>query len=139
MSSLGHFLVDYGHRHAHPVNAFLHILGVPAAFSSLYFFASGRLTFGLALLVIGYFLQYLGHEAQGNEVGEVTLIKSIYHKVQKSKHQRKTHICAEAANEVKPPDLETKTSAARLCAEQMPSKAWVRAEAANEVKPPERL
>jgi hypothetical protein len=31
----------------------------------------------------GYLFQYLGHKAQGNEVGEVTLIKSIYRKVTK--------------------------------------------------------
>jgi hypothetical protein len=29
------------------------------------------------LFVTGYLLQYLGHRAQGNEVGEVTLIKKI--------------------------------------------------------------
>ena len=38
---------------------------------------------GLALIVFGYFLQYLGHRAQGNEVGEITLIKAIWRKLAK--------------------------------------------------------
>ena len=74
------FIIDYCHRHAHPVNAFLHIIGVPAAFTGIYFLFCGKLSLALSLLVAGYFLQYLGHEAQGNEVGEITLIKSILKK-----------------------------------------------------------
>jgi Protein of unknown function (DUF962) len=74
------FIIDYCHRHAHPVNAFLHIIGVPAAFAGIYFLFCGKLSLALPLLVVGYFLQYLGHEAQGNEVGEITLIKSILKK-----------------------------------------------------------
>jgi hypothetical protein len=74
------FIIDYCHRHAHPVNAFLHIIGVPAAFIGIYFLFCGKFSLALSLLVAGYFLQYLGHEAQGNEVGEITLIKSILKK-----------------------------------------------------------
>jgi hypothetical protein len=71
------FVVDYIQRHAHPVNAILHIVGVPAAFAGFYCFFINRPMLAMVLVVIGYSLQYFGHRAQGNEVGEVTLIKHI--------------------------------------------------------------
>jgi hypothetical protein len=77
------FVVDYIERHAHPGNALLHIVGVPAAFIGVYDLFTGQLLMGLGLLVFGYFLQYLGHKMQGNEVGEVTLIKNIVRNLKK--------------------------------------------------------
>ncbi|MBZ0189286.1 MAG: DUF962 domain-containing protein [Candidatus Obscuribacterales bacterium] len=79
--SIKAFAVDYGQRHAHPLNAALHVVGVPSAFAGFFYFFSGRdRVKGGALIFLGYLLQYLGHRAQGNEVGEVTLAKSIYRK-----------------------------------------------------------
>lgn len=78
------FLVDYMNRHAHPVNAALHIVGVPAAFAGFFFLFSGKnVQRGGLLIFLGYLLQYLGHKAQGNEVGEVTLARKIYRKIRK--------------------------------------------------------
>jgi len=77
ITSLKTFLIDYIERHAHPVNAVLHVVGVPAVFIGLYFLAVKQFLVGTALIFFGYLLQYLGHKAQGNEVGEVTLIKAI--------------------------------------------------------------
>jgi uncharacterized membrane protein YGL010W len=77
------FVVDYIKRHAHPANAVLHIVGVPSAFFGVYCLFTGQVKTGLGLIVFGYFLQYLGHRAQGNEVGEVTLIKSIVRNLKK--------------------------------------------------------
>lgn len=77
------FVVDYIKRHAHPANAVLHIFGVPAAFFGVYCLFTGQIKAGMGLIVFGYFLQYLGHKAQGNEVGEVTLIKSIVRNLKK--------------------------------------------------------
>lgn len=74
------FLVDYCQRHAHPVNACFHIAGVPMAFYGLFKLVTGQPAVGGGLLFVGYLFQYLGHKAQGNEVGEVTLIKSIWRK-----------------------------------------------------------
>lgn len=71
------FIIDYMGRHKHPVNAVLHILGVPMVFYSIPKFFSGEIALASGLFVLGYFLQYLGHKAQGNEVGEVILIKKI--------------------------------------------------------------
>jgi hypothetical protein len=77
------FIVDYIKRHAHPLNAVLHIFGVPAVVLGIYFLITKQFAFGIVLIVVGYFLQYLGHRAQGNEVGEVTLIKNIVRAVRK--------------------------------------------------------
>ncbi len=71
------FIIDYCQRHAHPTNAVLHLVGVPLAFFGLYRLFTGEPGLGWAALIGGYVLQYIGHQAQGNEVGEVTLIKAI--------------------------------------------------------------
>lgn len=77
-SKLKDFVVDYCQRHSHPINAFWHLLGVPIAFFGLYKLITGSFILGICLLFFGYLFQYLGHKAQGNEVGEVTLIKKCY-------------------------------------------------------------
>lgn len=82
LNSVRAFIVDYISRHKHPVNAVLHIIGVPAAFYGLYLLFVWHPAEGLGLLFVGYLLQYLGHRAQGNEVGEVTLIKNIWRRLQ---------------------------------------------------------
>ena len=80
-SGIWAFLVDYCQRHAHPINAFLHIFGVPMAFYGFFKLLTGKPLVGLELVVAGYVLQWLGHKAQGNEVGEVTLIKNIWRRI----------------------------------------------------------
>jgi hypothetical protein len=82
------FLIDYGQRHSHPINAFWHILGVPIAFIGLYKFLTGSFAIGFTLLLLGYLFQYLGHKAQGNEVGEVTLIKKCYTLLKKNRDKQ---------------------------------------------------
>jgi uncharacterized membrane protein YGL010W len=81
LSKVCWFLVDYGQRHAHPVNALLHLCGVPMAFLGGYRMLSGAPLDGLGLVICGYLLQYVGHRAQGNEVGEVTLIRHIWRRL----------------------------------------------------------
>ena len=83
-SALFKFLKDYCARHCDPINACLHLLGVPLAFWGMFKLfdrASSQKSLGILCLVLGYLLQYLGHKKQGNEVGEVTLIKSFLAKV----------------------------------------------------------
>lgn len=75
------FVIDYIGRHKHPVNAILHIFGVPMVFYGVFVLFTGDFRVGWGLFVLGYLLQYLGHKAQGNEVGEVTLIKKIWKRV----------------------------------------------------------
>lgn len=76
-SRLRWFVRDYIGRHAHPLNALLHLLGVPAALYGLVRLVAGDPWGGLAWIASGYLLQWLGHRAQGNEVGEWILIKNI--------------------------------------------------------------
>lgn len=83
LKAIAAFLVDYCQRHAHPVNAILHIIGVPAAFYGFYLLFTGAFALAMLFIFFGYLLQYLGHRAQGNEVGEVTLIKLLWRRLVK--------------------------------------------------------
>ncbi len=86
------FIIDYCQRHAHPVNTVLHLIGVPLVFYGLYLFFNKTPQTAVALIVLGYFFQYLGHKAQGNEVGEVTLIKKCVRlAVNKYKQKEEAH------------------------------------------------
>ncbi len=91
MMNAREFVIDYIGRHKHPVNACLHIVGVPAAFYGIFLLIRGQFAWGAALTVAGYFLQYLGHKAQGNEVGEVTLIKHIWKKLCTPRNSKTTN------------------------------------------------
>lgn len=87
--AVSRFTFDYMRRHRHPVNAALHIVGVPAAFYGIWLLLKSltspessrsqgsNLLTGIFCVVFGYLLQYLGHRSQGNEVGEVILIKKV--------------------------------------------------------------
>lgn len=77
MQGVKDFVIDYCGRHKHPVNAFLHIFGVPIAFYGFAMLLFGKFLLAVSCIILGYFLQWLGHRAQGNEVGEVILIKKI--------------------------------------------------------------
>lgn len=78
MNAVEHFIRDYISRHSHPINALLHIVGVPAVLIGIYYLIATKFILGGVLICGGYAAQYFGHEAQGNEVGEITLIKKIW-------------------------------------------------------------
>lgn len=78
------FLTDYCQRHRHPLNAGLHLIGVPMVALGIFKFIAGKSAAGALFFVFGYLLQYLGHQAQGNEVGEVTLAKKIWKRLRKN-------------------------------------------------------
>jgi hypothetical protein len=71
------FVRDYIERHAHPLNALLHLVGIPAALYGLVRLLGGEPLSGLTWLAVGYALQWMGHRAQGNEVGEWILLKAL--------------------------------------------------------------
>ena len=70
------FLVNYAARHQHPANIALHAIGLPVTFLlPLWLLARGQGFYALLAFVGGYALQFLGHAIEGNDAGEVVLVK----------------------------------------------------------------
>lgn len=69
-------LTNWRERHRLPFNFWLHMLGIPMALAGLVllFFVPW---WGLAAFVFGYLLQYVGHLAEGNDLGEWAGIKRL--------------------------------------------------------------
>lgn len=60
------FLEDYKTKHRHPLNQLTHSVGIPLiVVSLLLFLISWR--WALALFVIGWILQFVGHAIEGNQ------------------------------------------------------------------------
>jgi len=60
------YLDDYKAKHQHPLNRLAHGIGIPLILLSLpLFFFSWR--WALALFVIGWLFQFLGHAIEGNQ------------------------------------------------------------------------
>jgi len=66
-------------RHQLPFNFVLHLIGIPLAFAGLVglFVPDIPWYWGMGGLVLGYLLQYVGHRAEGNDVGEWAAIKRL--------------------------------------------------------------
>jgi len=67
---LEEWIEQYGRSHQHPVNRACHTLGIPLiAVSVILFvaaiFVSGLWMWGLALFVLGWILQFVGHAFEG--------------------------------------------------------------------------
>ena len=78
--AIGGAVTRYCQQHAHPLNAALHITGVPMVGVGLYRLATRR-PGGWKLVILGYVFQWVGHSIHGTEVGEVTLAKKIWRRV----------------------------------------------------------
>jgi hypothetical protein len=66
-------------RHRLPFNFALHLVGIPLAFAGLValFVPGVDWYWGAGGLVVGYLLQYVGHRAEGNDVGEWAAVKRL--------------------------------------------------------------
>jgi uncharacterized membrane protein YGL010W len=70
-------------RHQLPFNFALHLVGIPLAFAGLAallvapFVPRVEWYWGAGGLVVGYLLQYVGHRAEGNDVGEWAAVKRL--------------------------------------------------------------
>ena len=65
-------------RHEHPFNRALHLLGIPLGnLAPLILALIGTWWWAAAALLAGYLLQFLGHAVEGNDPGEVILIKKL--------------------------------------------------------------
>jgi hypothetical protein len=78
------WLSNWFERHQHPASLVLHVIGIPMtiAFIPLALWQLSENRWDLwwrptALLVVGYALQWLGHFIEGNDMGEVILIKKL--------------------------------------------------------------
>lgn len=70
------FLINYAARHQHPANRLLHAVGLPVTFVlPVVLLAKGRPEWAAASFVSGYLLQFAGHAIEGNDAGEVILVK----------------------------------------------------------------
>ena len=76
------WLSNWLDRHQHPASVALHAVGIPLTIAAVVL-AGVQLARGqwplwwrpTLLLVIGYLLQWIGHRVEGNDMGEVILIK----------------------------------------------------------------
>ncbi|HJR09411.1 MAG TPA: DUF962 domain-containing protein [Pyrinomonadaceae bacterium] len=60
------FMEDYKAKHRHPLNRLTHSIGIPLIVVSLpLFFFNWR--WALALFVVGWILQFVGHWIEGNQ------------------------------------------------------------------------
>jgi uncharacterized membrane protein YGL010W len=68
--------VNYLARHKNVWNRALHGVGVPGCFfAAPAAFACGSLRWALACFIGGYVLQFVGHAIEGNDAGEVIVVK----------------------------------------------------------------
>lgn len=78
------WLRNWLERHQNPVSRGLHYVGIPLAVAALVLAAVQLAQWRwdlwwrpVALLVGGYVLQYIGHRLEGNDMGEVVLVKKL--------------------------------------------------------------
>lgn len=70
------FIKNYIERHQNRPNQVLHLLGVPLTFVvSIVLLTKEQPTWAAAAFVSGYVLQFVGHAIEGNDAGELILIK----------------------------------------------------------------
>jgi len=83
-------------RHRRPVNLILHLVGIPpvaAAAALAVWAASGPNWLWIlagALFIVGYALQFIGHRLEGNDPGEIILVKKMLGKPYRTVVDRKS-------------------------------------------------
>ena len=76
---LKRFVTNYIERHTHPLNRLLHLVGGPLSFvvSIVLLVEQTSWWWPLTSFLGGYLLQFLGHAIEGNDAGEVVLVKKV--------------------------------------------------------------
>lgn len=64
-------------RHQHPFNFWIHMLGIPLAFAGIPLLFLAPWYWGVGAIAAGYFLQWVGHRVEGNDVGEFIPVKKL--------------------------------------------------------------
>lgn len=70
-------LTNWLQRHQHPVSLALHIVGIPMTLVAVGCWLLGWWWVGTGLFVAGYVLQFIGHAIEGNDAGELILVKKL--------------------------------------------------------------
>ncbi len=84
MRPMSAVIANWLERHRHPASRWLHAVGIPMLVAALVL-AVGQLVQWrwdlwwrpVGLLVLSYVLQWIGHRIEGNDMGEVVLIKKM--------------------------------------------------------------
>ncbi len=75
---MSRFLKNYIARHQNRANQLFHLVGLPVTFAlPVYFLIERNPWAALGCFVGGYALQFIGHAFEGNDAGEVILIKKM--------------------------------------------------------------
>lgn len=64
-------------RHQNGFNFWIHMLGIPLAFAGVPLLFLLPWYWGVTAIVAGYFLQWVGHRVEGNDVGEFIPVKKL--------------------------------------------------------------
>ena len=64
--SLRHYLQTYEAAHRHPVNQATHAVGIPLIVASLFVWLWTPWWVAVAMFVVGWIFQFIGHAAEGN-------------------------------------------------------------------------
>jgi len=64
-------------RHQHPFSLTLHMVGIPLTVVGIVLACFQLWWWALGLFVGGYALQFVGHGIEGNDAGELILVKKV--------------------------------------------------------------
>ncbi|CAN5617564.1 hypothetical protein BH11PLA2_BH11PLA2_19150 [soil metagenome] len=64
-------------RHQTAFSYWIHMLGIPLALAGLIAFVFVDWPYALAAFLTGYLLQWIGHQYEGNDVGELIPFKKL--------------------------------------------------------------
>ena len=64
-------------RHQTPANFWIHMLGIPLAVAGVPLLFVAEWYYGAGAIALGYFLQWVGHRIEGNDVGEFIPVKRM--------------------------------------------------------------
>lgn len=64
-------------RHQNRFNFWIHLLGIPLALAGLPLLFLLPWYWGVGAIALGYFLQWIGHRVEGNDVGELIPLKRL--------------------------------------------------------------
>jgi hypothetical protein len=64
-------------RHQNAFNFWIHLIGIPLAVAGIPLLFVAEWYWGVGVIVAGYFLQWVGHRVEGNDVGELIPLKRL--------------------------------------------------------------